>query len=229
MAGQGTYDIDVVLCIDGTGSMSPIIDEVKANALSFYQKIEEAMTLAGKLPSGIRVKTVVFGDYGADVDPMRESEFFSLPEQNDDFRAFVEGIRADGGGDIPENAFEAIAVAMKSDWTPKQTGKKSRQIIAVFSDAPALPLGERAGCPGYPTDLPKDLAELSSWWEMGMPQDVGGNYAPKYGRLIAFVPNDETWTQIESWNRFTPAYTAGRGCEDLDMSMIVDAVVCSID
>lgn len=44
MSGQmGDYNVDIVMCIDATGSMGPIIEEVKTNALSFYQKFVEAM------------------------------------------------------------------------------------------------------------------------------------------------------------------------------------------
>lgn len=32
----GKYDVDIVMCIDATGSMGPLIKMVKANALSFY-------------------------------------------------------------------------------------------------------------------------------------------------------------------------------------------------
>ena len=228
MAGQGTYDVDIVLCIDGPGSMSHIIEEVKTNAMSLYEKFEQAMILAGKEPAGSRVKVVVFGDYECDPEPMRQSEFFNLPEQNEAFRSYVQGIRENGGGDIPENAFEAIITAMKSEWKEPQPGKKRRQAIVVFSDAPALALGARSSCPGYPTDIPKTMAELSAWWE-GTSQEFGSRYDPIAGRLVAFVPNDESWTQLESWNRFTPMYTAGRGCSDIDMQIILDTVVGSFD
>ena len=30
--GQGEYNVDIVMCIDGTGSMSPIINEVKEHS-----------------------------------------------------------------------------------------------------------------------------------------------------------------------------------------------------
>ena len=155
-------------------------------------------------------------------------QFFNLPEENDAYCAFVQGIVPNGGGDIPENAFEAIATAMKSDWTPAETGKKRRQVIVVFTDAPALPLGERAGSPNYPTDIPTTMADFSAWWE-GVSQEYGGSYNAVAGRLIAFAPNDESWTQLESWSRFIPSYTACRGCSDIDMQMILDIIVGSFD
>lgn len=227
MAGQGIYDVDMVLCIDGTGSMTPIIEEVKRNALALYPRFEEAMSLAGKDVGSTRVKVIVFGDYKDDPVPMRESEFFTLPEQEEAFKAFVEGIVPNGGGDLPENAFEAIAFALKSDWRPIQNGRKARQVIAVFSDAPALPLGERSGCPGYPTDIPQTMPELSAFWEGSV--QTTGNYSQSAGRLITFVPNDESWTQLEAWNRATPSYTAAGGCDDIDMQTIIDTVVGSFD
>lgn len=34
------YGVDMVICIDVTGSMAPIIEKVKENALAFYEKRE---------------------------------------------------------------------------------------------------------------------------------------------------------------------------------------------
>ena len=64
MAGQGMgdYNVDIVMCIDGTGSMGPIIEEVKANALSFYKKFIDAMDEEGKTADVVRVKVIVFRD-----------------------------------------------------------------------------------------------------------------------------------------------------------------------
>jgi len=37
------YAVDLVICIDATGSMTPVIDLVKSSALSFYKDIESRM------------------------------------------------------------------------------------------------------------------------------------------------------------------------------------------
>lgn len=132
-----------------------------------------------------------------DEEPMVESEFFTLPEQNNDFKRFVDGIHA-MGGDEHRNALEAIALAMKSDWTTE--GRRRRHIILVFSDSLALQLGERVGCPNYPTDLPKDIAQLEAWWE-GRDQSFDGTYNARSGRLLLFVPDAEPWTGLASWGR----------------------------
>ena len=225
MAGQqmGEYNVDIVMCIDATGSMAPIIDEVKSNAISFYQRFVDSMEENDKDVAQLRIKVIVFRDYGCDDEPMVESSFYTLPEQNEEFRSFVNAIEAKGGGDGPENALEAIALALKSKWTT--SGSKRRHAILVFSDAPALALGERAGCPNYPTGLPKTIAQLGAWWE-GTDQSLGSTYQPKAGRLVAFVPNAEPWTELQAWNRYWPAFSlAGTGLPDVDIQSAIDLMV----
>ena len=168
---------------------------------------------------------IAFRDYGCDAEPMKESQFFTLPDDNEAFKAFVSGIEAQGGGDAPENALEAIALALKSDWTTG--GSKRRHAILVFSDAPALPLGARADSPSYPAGMPKDIAQLGAWWEC-TDQTLGSTYQAKAGRLIAFVPNAEPWTDISAWNRYWPAFSpAGTGLEDVDIQSAIDLMVGS--
>ena len=223
---MGDYCVDIVMCIDATGSMTPIIDEVKNNAMTFYQKVIDAMEENDKEVSELRIKVIVFRDYICDSQPMQESEFFVLPAQNADFKRFVSGIEASGGGDGPENALEAIALALKSKWTT--SGFKRRHVILVFSDAPALPLGERADCPNYPTDLPKTNAQLGAWWE-GFDQELSSTYQPKAGRLVAFVPNAEPWTDLQAWNRYWPAFSpAGTGLDSVNLQAAIDLLVGSI-
>ncbi len=227
MAGQGVgdYNVDIVMCIDATGSMSPIIDTVKGNALSFYQRFVEAMEENDKSVEQLRVKVIVFRDYGCDDQPMVESEFYTLPEQTDAFKNFVNAIEASGGGDGPENALEAIALALKSNWTTE--GSKRRHAVLVFSDAPALQFSERASCSNYPAGMPTDLAQLGAWWE-GTDQTLGSTYQPKAGRLVAFVPNAEPWTVMQAWNRYWPAFSpAGTGLDDVDIQSAIDLLVGS--
>lgn len=223
--GMGDYNVDIVMCIDGTGSMHPIIDEVKANALSFYQKFVDAMEENDKKAEELRIKVIVFRDYGCDSAPMEESEFFTLPAQVDAFNAFVNGINATGGGDAAENALEAIALALRSQWTTG--GSKRRHAILVFSDAPALQLGARASSASYPSGMPANLAELGAWWE-GTAQDVDSTYQPTAGRLVVFAPNAYPWTDIQAWNRYWPAFSqAGKGLSDVDIQSAIDLLVGS--
>jgi hypothetical protein len=227
MNGQGgEYAVDIVMCIDATGSMAPIINEVKNNALSFYQKFVDSMEENDKEVSELRIKVIVFRDYICDSEPMTESEFFVLPDQNAAFRSFVSNIEACGGGDGPENALEAIALAMKSPWTTSKA--KKRHVILVFSDAPALPLGERSDCPSYPGNMPDNLSRLGAWWE-GTDQEFYSAYDKRSGRLVAFVPSAEPWVELQAWNRYWPAFSpAGTGLDNVNIQGAIDLLVGSI-
>ena len=224
MAGQGEYNVDIVMCIDATGSMGDVIETVKANALTFHEQFQAVMEENDKYVDTLRIKVIVFRDYGRDGDgAMAESEFFTLPEQSADFSAYVNAIEARGGGDIPENALEAIALALKSDWTTAP-GKK-RHVVLMFTDAPALPLGARKDSPNYPADMPADLGALGAMWE-GDDQESISSYNVTAGRMVVFAPNAEPWTEMQFWNRYwhTPS-KAGEGCSDVDMTAVMDILV----
>ena len=216
------YHIDLVMCIDGTASMKPFIDEVKANALSFYKMVENVFDENDAALSQFRVKIIVFGDCATDEGYIKQSDFFVLPHQNEDFAAFVNGIEATGTCDRT-NSLEAIALALKSDWIKGRY--KKRHDILVFTDKAAIPLGERASCKGYPADMPKTLEELNEWWE-GKTM-CGSTYNPRVGRLVVFVPEVYPWVDLQMWNRYWPVYSkAGTGLDDVDIQNAIDIMVC---
>jgi hypothetical protein len=47
-------------CVDVTGSMTPILDEVKANALRFYSDVQANLTTKGKTIDELRVRVVAW-------------------------------------------------------------------------------------------------------------------------------------------------------------------------
>lgn len=219
------YNVDIVMCIDATGSMDHVLDEVKRTALSFDEMFRNAMTLSQKTVDQLRVKVIAFRDYMVDSEPMKESRFFSLPGEREQFKSFVDNIAACGGGDEPENALEAIATALKSDWV--MTGAKRRHVILLFTDASALELNQRAECKNYPTNLPKRLEELGDWWE-GTSQYYYSNYQQKAGRMVMFCPRKEPWTKLENWNRVWINYSNKYGLSGTDMSDVINLLTGSI-
>ena len=107
------YNVDMVFCIDATGSMGGLIDKVKNNALNFYQDVQKMMTNKQKKIAQLRVRVIAFRDYAADGDDaMMVTDFFNLPAEEKDFEETVKSIRAEGGGDIPEDGLEALAYAI---------------------------------------------------------------------------------------------------------------------
>ncbi|HEV2918547.1 MAG TPA: VWA domain-containing protein, partial [Actinomycetota bacterium] len=57
MATKGLrYAVDICFCIDVTGSMTPILDRVKDNALGFYDDVQKNLTDKGKNVDELRVR-----------------------------------------------------------------------------------------------------------------------------------------------------------------------------
>lgn len=57
--------LDIVMCIDGTGSMQPTINAVKLNALNFESNLNTELQNRGIAPfDAMRVRAVFFRDYG---------------------------------------------------------------------------------------------------------------------------------------------------------------------
>lgn len=220
-----TYSVDIVLCIDTTGSMQKLIDKVKANALQFYEDLQQCMEEKGKVIDDLRIRVVAFRDYYDDADSaMRLSPFFRLPQDKEQFAAFVNSLQADKGGDEPENSLEALALAMQSEWA--RSGDKRRQIIIMWTDASAHSLEKNAGAkPGnYPRDLPHNFDELTDMWE-------GQSYMNGPAkRLIIYAPDAYAWTDIANYWENTLHYPskAGAGLAEHDYQTIVNTVSESV-
>lgn len=212
-----SFNVDIVMCIDATGSMSPIISEVKKNALSFYQKFVEGMEERDSCFDQLRIKVIAFKDFEYDLNPMVESKFFVMGKEDAEFRDFVNGIEASGGGDCSENSLEALALAMKSDWV--RTGAIRRHVIIMYTDAPALQLSARANRVGYLEDMPKDLEELTKMWEVGCMEK-------RAKRLLIFAPDCAPWSEIgmEWYNTFHTESKLGAGCDDTDIETLIQLI-----
>jgi hypothetical protein len=217
-----SYNVDMVFCIDATGSMDGIINMVKKNALNLYSDVMGHMAKKGKNIDKLRVRIVAFRDYLADHDDaMLVTDFFSLPEQAEDFENCVKSIEAFGGGDDPEDGLEALGYAIKSKWNTE--GMKKRQVIVVWSDAATHELGYGSAEPSYPKSMAKDFNELTSWW--GDKQNAGFvNQNAK--RLLLITPNNNYWNVIcDTWDNVIhfPS-VAGEGLNEFDYSQIIDTI-----
>jgi len=219
-----SYHVDIVMCIDATGSMSPIIGKVKENALRFYDDLATLMRQKSKQIDVLRVKVIAFRDYYVDGDKSMEiSDFLTLPDHKDEFKKFIDAIQADGGGDEPENGLEALALAIQSDWSKE--GDKRRQIILLWTDASTHPLEFKAESKpqNYPTSIPKNFDDLSDLWD-------GQTMSRASKRLIMYTPDAYAWTDIANHWENTIQYPskAGEGLNEVDYQTILDAIANSV-
>jgi len=219
-----SYAVDIVFCIDVTGSMTPIIDQVKENALRFYDDVQSNLTAKGKNVDQLRVRVIAFRDFAADgAAALDESPFFTLPDDRADFSAFVNGLVAEGGGDAPESGLEAVALAIDSPWTT--SGDRRRQVIVVWTDQPAQPLDPAALPSDIAARVPRDFSALTDAWE-----DEQGRMGSSSKRLILFAPDGPGWSDISGvWeNVVHNPSQAGGGLSEVDYGTIIDSIGNSV-
>lgn len=219
-----SYAVDIVFCVDVTGSMTPILDQVKANALRFYSDVQANLTAKGKNIDELRVRVVAFRDIVADGEAaLQESPFFELPAEQAGFSEFVNGLVPEGGGDAPESGLEAVAIAMASPWTTR--GDRRRQVMVVWTDQPAHPLEASMVPPAFVDRVPADFSALTDEWE-----DPQGALGSSSKRLILFAPDGPGWSDISGvWeNVVHHPSQAGGGLSDVDYSTIIDSIGNSV-
>ena len=222
----GTYNIDICLCIDKTGSMGPIISTVKTNALNLYKDIIASLDEKNKHVNRLRIRVIWFGDYLADKNPMMLSPFMTLPDEMEKFENIVNGVDAFGGGDEPEDALEALAFALRSDWC--NDGVNRRHIVAIFTDATAHELGYGKESEKYPkTDMPKDFKELSQMWG---DEDDPGEMDYRAKRILLFAPDTSFWHTIKQcWeNAVIRPAEKGNGLDDITYKAMLNTIASSV-
>lgn len=223
------YAVDIVMCVDVTASMTPILEGVKRSALSFPERLAAEMHAKGRGISSLRLKVIAFRDFGdrAD-DALMETPFFGMPGEMPRFERTVAALRPDGGGDEPESGLEALALAIRSDW---ETGlDRRRHVIVLFTDASAHPLGDPAQTVAhtYPHSVPSTMDALFAQWGHGQSRDAVMENSSK--RLLLFAPEAFPWNDIaDDWNNclFFPS-VAGEGLEEWEMGEIISTIASSL-
>lgn len=115
--------VDFVFLVDITGSMQPIINSIVSNISNFTQNL---------LKRGIdyRIGLVLFGD---DVERIYDPTVNTFT-----FLSWLSGVKAKGGGDVKENALEALEASVNSiKWRNEAT-----RVDVMITDAPYHQTGE---------------------------------------------------------------------------------------
>jgi hypothetical protein len=222
------YCVDIVFCLDCSGSMQVSLFKLKKLIPFIYKsvmKYDEYFRI-----KQVRCKVIGFRDYYYDGEQaMTESNFLILPYDDERLTKFVQELHPMGGGDEPESALEALALAMKSEWT--MAGDKQRHIIVLLTDASAHPLEIMLNKKPahYPKKLPTNLEQLTDLWELNI--DNGGAMPYCFGRRIVIcAPDTYPWTHIANNWENTIMYTsqAGQGLVKFDFDAILDALFLDI-
>jgi len=161
LAGTKSFDVDVVLVVDITGSMMPTLGAIQDNMKKFSQDISNALKAIGTDAGEIRLQVIFFRDYTdseaepwwldwtdpkmkasslegyASEGPMFISPFYKFPDDRVNLDRYINSFAAWGGGDIAEAGLEAVYYALKTDWKDADTTIRT---TVLWTDAPARPL-----------------------------------------------------------------------------------------
>ncbi len=240
LAGQSSASIkpgvpvlDIAMCINSTGSMTPTLDAVKANATTFYDNLSTELTARGVAPfAQVRVRIAFFKDYGDEVpgfwdpDPMRASGFFALPDQSADFLNFAAPQVAYGGGDWPEADAICLNEAMDSAWMQPgdvipSTGDRVTDVyplIVVWTDSPAHGVGfaNYEANPDYPAPdrMPRTYDEFLAKWNNPAVIDQTNKQILFFGDPTLDDPaiaDRSAWLTIKDWPSFSVGGTLLEG------------------
>jgi len=119
IAGLRKSGLDVVLIIDGTGSMNLIIDQVK-------DRMKQLVLSIHRLVPTARIGIVVFGGRGEPIDTVPPTV------SPDRLIAFLNNITAHDGGEWQEETLGAVRTAVdKMDWRPQ-----AHKVIILVGDTP---------------------------------------------------------------------------------------------
>ncbi|MBM4070162.1 MAG: VWA domain-containing protein [Planctomycetes bacterium] len=117
--------VEVVFCLDTTGSMGGLIDAAKQKIWTICNQIAQG-TPTPKLKIGL----VAYRDRG----DAYVTKVFDLTDDLDSIHGQLMAMQAQGGGDFPESVNQALHESVtKIKWS---AGKKTLKIIFLVGDAP---------------------------------------------------------------------------------------------
>lgn len=145
--------VDIVICLDTTGSMSGVIKSVQANiGKGLVEELDKKMTKQqGKLDW--RGRVIGFGDMNCK-DKMYEGTFTKDAQK---LAKEIADIPRTGGGDEPESSLDALYLAAQSEWRKGPVHK----VIILFTDAPPLATMHESIVGSGPRDVGRIIEELT--------------------------------------------------------------------
>ncbi|MEQ8169649.1 MAG: VWA domain-containing protein [Candidatus Eremiobacterota bacterium] len=116
--------MDVVFCVDTTGSMGDEIEVIREQLLKMVDEIKK-----GNPAPRVRFGVVAYKDRGDEYVTKK----YDFSDNIQDTQEVINSLKASGGGDYEENIYEALKVSVEGmKW---DTSKKVRKIIFIIGDA----------------------------------------------------------------------------------------------
>jgi hypothetical protein len=115
--------VDIVICLDATGSMRPYIDMIRQQLITMLQEIIPRF-------KSFRIGMVLYKDYYDDY----LTRIVPFTTDLNSFQRSLNAVKVGGGGDIPEAVYEALyASAINFSWAAES------RLVILIGDAPPHP------------------------------------------------------------------------------------------
>lgn len=160
--------LDLVICLDTTGSMDPIIDAVRDYIVTHLIGEMKNQLSHSQMPLEWRARVIGYGDL--DADP-----FYTIPFTSDehDLINAIRNITHSGGS--TEYTLDALLTATRSPW---RTDAPTHRIVVLFTDEPSHPA-------------------LHPSTGTGTVQSVIDEMAAQRIKLFLFGPDDSTFMELK--------------------------------
>lgn len=236
------YVLDIVMCIDATGSMQNTLNSVQANASTFDVQLRQELGIAANDPRfKIRVRPIYFRDwqdtYYHNLYPwyyrdglIPANDFYDLDDSGETsgFQTFLNSEYAFAGFDYPEASGACMNEGMRSNWYdvdnqtdfPQDENLTVFPIIVVWTDNAIQNLLYTKTYMS-PTQ-PANYSSFEAQWENPaiIPQD------PKM--LILFGPeNYAGWNTVKQWDNYVHGGDIWDGNDDA-ISIIAQNIIKAI-
>ena len=229
--------VDLVMCVDVTGSMNKLIDAVKEFAKSVPTDLVAQLNEVNRQTETMRVRVIAFRDFYWDYVSSRYpaceiSRFFGVisggevdTDESKAFEDFVSTLEAKGGGREaavdPESSLEALHLAFKSEWNNDPSIAKQRRIVMLFTDSVPHTLDDErrneekyqhpvTGKMGYPEDMPASMSALQDEY-----LEIGTN-----ARLIVYARECEIWQSVGGWTAAQAFWNNDKGLAGIDKDVL---------
>lgn len=167
--------MDIVICIDATGSMEPCINELKNNLKNFINSFNVYFGKNQIVPDW-RARIIYYRDLDVDKEALKEFPFVS---SEDELKRQIDLVEAEGGGDEPESALDALYIAIsKSEWR-----EGVLHAVILFTDAPSKgQLHDSTVEPGQ---------------DRSINTVINAFIADKYSKLFIYSPEHEVYEKLK--------------------------------
>jgi hypothetical protein len=219
------YSLDYVFCIDASEGMKAALPRVKQQIHALISSSVEYIREYHRYRSieQIRARLIVFRNYRYDdANSMVTTSFYDLLQEKDSFGRYLESIQAAvGGGSSEQSGLEALACAIRSNWTKNDRIIRRRHIVSLWTSSPPCELGYGKENEFYPQiGMATDFETLTAWWKNEEIMDGAK-------RLVLFAPEEGYWKQIsETWDNVLHFLSdAGEGLDQLTMDQIIACII----